>query len=107
LEYAPTRVRIAASTPQPRLLILCDSYYPGWKVTVDGKESHIELIDQVFRGVFVPSGAHEIIFQYDPLSFRIGKMISLFTIFSLIFVGCWARFARGTSNRPMFENGKI
>jgi hypothetical protein len=84
VEYSPARVRIMASTVKSQMLVLCDSFYPGWKVTVDGKDSRMEVVNQAFKGVEVPSGRHEIVFYYDPASFRIGLTISLLTIFALL-----------------------
>jgi hypothetical protein len=43
-------------------LVLADSHYPTWKVTVDGVESEIYRTNFNFRGVVVPQGSSEVVF---------------------------------------------
>lgn len=43
-------------------LVLTDSFYPTWKVKIDGKESKIYRTNYNFRGVLVPEGNHKIEF---------------------------------------------
>ena len=74
------RVVIDADAKQPGLLVLGDSYYPGWKAFVDGQESKIYRTNHVMRGVIVPAGQHRVEFRYQPLSFRIGVLISLVSL---------------------------
>lgn len=52
------------------------SYYPGWRVLVDGQPSQLFIADHLFRAVFVPKGEHTVTFEYAPLSFTIGLIIS-------------------------------
>ena len=65
-------------------LVVSDVYYPGWKAFVDDHEQTVFRADYLFRAVKVASGKHEVVFQYTPLSIKIG---SLLTIFSLIIFG--------------------
>lgn len=65
------------------LLFVSDSYYPGWKAFIDGKETKIYRANFTFRAVFVPAGEHVVRFIYDPQSFKIGVGIS---VASLIFL---------------------
>lgn len=58
------------------LLVLSDQYYPGWQATVDGKSADIVRTDTAFRGVCVPSGDHTVRFEYRPLSFYAGVVIT-------------------------------
>ncbi len=62
------------------LLFVSDSFYPGWKAFVDGKETPIYRADFTFRAVFVPEGKHTVRFIYDPQSFKIGAVISLVSL---------------------------
>jgi hypothetical protein len=49
-------------------LVLLDSYYPGWKVTVDGRPGSIHPANEAFRGVPIRAGHHEVVFTYRPSS---------------------------------------
>ena len=54
------------------------SYYPGWKAYADKDEVKIYPININQQAVFLPGGDNrEIKFVYDPLSFRLGLIISL------------------------------
>jgi len=59
------------------LLFVSDSFYPGWKAFIDGKETPIYRADFTFRAVFVPKGKHTVRFIYAPQSFKIGVIIAL------------------------------
>lgn len=82
-EHSPNKVTIEAYLAQPGLLVLGDTYYPGWKAFVDGKESKIYPTNYVMRGVVLPEGRHIVEFRYEPLSFKIGAVI---TLLSLVFI---------------------
>ena len=62
----PTRVEIVADLATEGLVVLSDSYYPGWEVTVDGEPREILAANYLFRGVPVPAGTHRIVFSYRP-----------------------------------------
>jgi len=73
--YLPEKVAISYEASVPSNLILLDTWYPGWKVTVNGKEEVIEKYHEIFRMVHVPGGSGEVIFEYSPKSFRYGFYI--------------------------------
>ena len=56
------------------------AYYPGWACYVDGEKTTIYKVNGIIQGTYVPAGYHEILFIYKPLSFKIGLIISLFTL---------------------------
>ena len=73
----PDLVELRTVTSDPTFLVLRDTYYPGWRAFVDGHEVHIWRTDYLFRGVEVPAGEHTIRFEFSPLSFRVGLVISI------------------------------
>lgn len=77
LEYVSNKVIIKTVTSGSALLVLTDSYYPGWKATVNGKSASILKTDYSFRGVVVPNGESEVVFSYTPQSFIWGVVLSL------------------------------
>lgn len=58
-------------------LIVSDSYYPGWRATVDGQDTPIHRADHSLRAVRLSPGEHHVRFDYKPLSFRAGLLLSL------------------------------
>jgi hypothetical protein len=91
ISYEPNNVRIRTDSDVPQLLFLSDNYYPGWKALVDGKKTEILRANYTFRAVALPAGSHEVIFDYDPLSFKIGAGISIISCISLGIFAVWRR----------------
>src|SRR5205814_2001693 len=57
-----------------------DVSFPGWTVRVDGVEQPLLRADRIFRAVQLAPGEHEVLFEYKPLSFRLGGLLSLLAI---------------------------
>ena len=75
--YGPRRIRYAATTDAPRLLVLSEVYYPaGWAATVDGRSTPIHRVDHLLRGVEVPAGQHRVELRFDPPRHRAGLLIA-------------------------------
>jgi uncharacterized membrane protein YfhO len=53
-----------------------DSYFPGWTVTVDGKEEKILRANHYYRAVRLGPGEHTLEFDYFPEGFKEGLIIS-------------------------------
>lgn len=68
---------LEAELDRPGLLVLGDTWYPGWQATVDGKETKIYPANYVMRAVVLPAGKHRVEFRYRPGSFRTGVLITL------------------------------
>ena len=85
-EYRNQTVTIHASLNGAGILVLADSFYPGWRAYVDGKEEKIFRANLFFRGVKLDAGEHRVEFRYEPRSFRVGLTISLATLLILIAV---------------------
>ena len=76
--YAPRRMEVQVHSPTDGVVLVADTYYPGWKARVDGQEAHVYRADYILRGVFVPAGRHDIQFYYDaPQSFRFGAAMAI------------------------------
>lgn len=72
-----TRVTVEADAERPGQLILLDTFYPGWKATVDGRDAEIRPANAAFRAVSLPAGHHRVEFAYRPRSFIAGASASL------------------------------
>ncbi|MFQ5681777.1 MAG: YfhO family protein [Candidatus Binatia bacterium] len=80
IEYKDQSVTIHASLNGSGILVLADSYYPGWRVYVDEKEERILRANFFFRGIPLSAGEHLVEFRYQPSSFILGLIISLVTL---------------------------
>ncbi len=80
LEDSATRTRLATDTPEEAHLVLMDAYSAGWKAYLDGKETPIERSGEVYRSVAIPAGKHEVLFRYEPASYRAGLYFALFAV---------------------------
>lgn len=79
-EYTSQKVKINISTENEKMLVLTDTYYPGWKAYVNGEETKIYRTNYAFRGILVPSGFSTVEFVYSPLSLHIGIFLSVFIL---------------------------
>lgn len=83
LERKMTRVEIKVSAQADCYLVFSDSYYPGWKATVDGQAVPIFSAYYAWRGIVIPKGAHTVVFSYMPWTFTVGMAISIAALTSL------------------------
>jgi hypothetical protein len=62
------RVEIEANSASGGMLVLHDTYYPGWVAEIDGRAAPILRADVLFRGVEMPPGRHHVVFRFAPFS---------------------------------------
>jgi Bacterial membrane protein YfhO len=84
LEYGNHRVNIQASLDSPGILVLADSFYPGWNAYVNGRQEKIYRANLFFRGVRLSAGTHTVQFRYEPRSFAIGRAVSIITLLFIV-----------------------
>ena len=77
VRYEDEKVAVALTDSAGGILVLSDTHYPGWRAFVDGVERPILRANHVFRAVVVPAGAREVVFSYEPDSFRYGLLVSV------------------------------
>jgi Bacterial membrane protein YfhO len=75
-------IRYTASSDS--LLRIAVPFYPGWGASVDGADSSVVPVDEALMGVFVPSGSHELILQFQPRWFRTGVGLSVAGAIALV-----------------------
>lgn len=88
--YEPERVVVDATATRRSELVLTDLSFPGWKVKLDGKPADLHRVDYLLRGTSLPAGRHRVEFSYEPVSFRLGWIVSLIALLGLLatlFVG--------------------
>lgn len=77
VRYEPREAELSVDAECAGLLVLPDTYFPGWSATVDGRDATIHPTDGAFRGVAVPTGTSRVVFTYDPARFQVGLALAL------------------------------
>lgn len=72
LAYGPERIELSVTNREEALLVLSDSYYPGWLATVDQQPTEIFATNGLFRSILLQPGTHQILFEYQPYRWRWG-----------------------------------
>ena len=65
--YGPDRVVVQVPPGAPSLLVLTDTYAPGWAVSVNGRPAKLLPTDVLFRGVALGADASRVVFTYRPV----------------------------------------
>jgi hypothetical protein len=99
--YGNSSVLMHADTNEEGILVLADSLYPGWKAYVNGEQTRILRANYFYRAVLLPKGKQRIEFQYDPLSFKIGLVISMITLIFIVGVSIRIALRRRASSAPL------
>jgi hypothetical protein len=69
VSWRADRIEVEVESAQGGMLVLHETYYPGWVAEIDGKDARILRADVLFRGVEVPPGRRQVVFRFAPLSF--------------------------------------
>lgn len=72
-----TYIVVRATAAQRGLLVLGDQYHPGWRAYLDGQPIPLLRVNHILRGIVLPPGEHEVVFEFAPASLRVGGAISL------------------------------
>lgn len=93
-------VIVEVSTDQRGYVVLTDAWYPGWQVTVDGRESKLYRANYLFRAVEIDAGESTIEFQYRPESFYWGSRVSGVFALAILLASAWIWLQRERSEAP-------
>lgn len=91
IRHSAGHVTIEANMGCKGMVILGDSYFPGWGATVDGKPAEVYEAYTAVRGVMVDKGKHRIEMLYRPLSVFAGLAMTLLGIFGAVVLNVRAR----------------
>jgi hypothetical protein len=81
--YTPQSIAIDIESPKEQYAILSDTYYPGWKATVNGNPVPVEKTLHTLRAIKIPQGHSTIQMTYEPDSLKFGVILSAISVLSL------------------------
>ncbi len=72
----PNRVEVDVEMTAPAMLVLTETWFPGWEARVDGKPAELLRVNCVQRGVWLEPGTSRVEMAFRPRAWRIGAAIS-------------------------------
>jgi hypothetical protein len=92
--YDPRRVVIEAELSESGLLVLSDTWFPGWRAWVSTQAGEVRQVpilrtNRVLRGVWLSAGAQSVEFRYEPDSFYCGLLISGASWIAVVGIACY------------------
>lgn len=95
-------IDLTVTTEREGLLVLSETYYPGWNAYIDGNAAHVYRTDYNLRGVVIPAGSHTVAYRFESASFEHGSWISIATLAACI--TAWSvSWKRSRSSRSRTE----
>jgi hypothetical protein len=85
VDYQPNSLHLSVQSTGTSLLVMSETWYPGWKAWLDDKPARILRSDLAFRGVVVPDGTHSVRMEFRPVILPISIAVSVLT--ALVLVG--------------------
>lgn len=90
-QYTPGHIRIGTDARRPALLVVAESWYPGWSALLDGKPTPILRTNYLSQGIQVPEGKHIVEMDYRPASMTYGSLASGAGLLGLAAMAVWAK----------------
>ena len=84
LSYTADEITIDADLHAPGFLVLSEINYPGWQVYVNGKRENLLTANYLFRSVPLSAGKHTVRFVFNPVSFKIGIIVSVASLAAIV-----------------------
>ncbi|MBI2301973.1 MAG: hypothetical protein HYU66_23975 [Armatimonadetes bacterium] len=79
----PNRSSYELDCPDPELIVLSESAYPGRHAWVDQQPTRLWRANNVQTAVELPAGQHTIVVAWNPMSLRLGEFLWLLTLSAL------------------------
>lgn len=76
-EERPGQLLVETKTAGRQLLVVSESYDPGWQVAIDGARAEVQTAYGDFLACEVEAGRHTVEFSFRPPALAAGKILSL------------------------------
>jgi hypothetical protein len=87
--YHPDKMKYSFDSESEQMVVFSEVFYNGnkdWISYEDGKEVEHIRVNYLLRGLKVPAGKHEIVFEFKPVAYYTGEKISLAANLLFIFL---------------------
>jgi len=70
------RLELTALASRQTMLVMAQSWHPGWEVSIDGEPAPILRANHAFMATVIPAGEHQVVFEYHEPSLALGGALS-------------------------------
>ena len=90
------RITLDVETDRPSVVLLRDTWTPGWTARVDGRPTPVVRANGLHKAVPVPSGASLVVLSYQPPGLTAGLLLALAALLVLVLLeaAAWRRERR-------------
>jgi Bacterial membrane protein YfhO len=78
--WSTHKITTLTSIRHPRYLVVGQTWFPGWRASIDQMETPVHLANSAFMAVKIPAGQHRVVLEYYPLSYLLGLFLALISI---------------------------
>jgi hypothetical protein len=75
-----SRVSVSVRLTCPAMIVVSDTYFPGWRAYVDGTPAQIYSVNSAMRGILAPAGVHSVTMRYRPMRVYEGAALTFLGI---------------------------
>lgn len=78
--YHPEKMVYSSNSSEEQFAVFSEIWYKGnqdWKAYIDGNEVEFIRVNYLLRGLKVPAGNHQIVFEFKSKAFNNGNIVSL------------------------------
>ena len=81
---APGELTLATSASSPALLVVTQSWFPGWRARVDGQEAPVRRADYVAMAVPIAAGEHRVVLSYGSRAVHAAAALSALALVATV-----------------------
>lgn len=83
--YRPNKLVYTSTCQSDQIALFSEVYYqPGWHAYIDGKPADHFRANWILRGMKVPAGKHEIVFEFRPERYVLAANVSAYSGFLIL-----------------------
>ena len=91
---------------RPAMLVVSESWFPGWSVTVDGKSATVTRADAVGLGVPLVAGRHQVTLTYHAPGFKLGATVSSAALAGIVIAPAFLYMRRRRRGRKAMRGAR-